>query len=141
MPIMYSVLFLYWAHRETALWCISLCDVFLFQLNSPTVMLSTLLFIGYGPDVPVSVLVQHFDCIPQRALVSKENVNRISTYFKLLWEILNYCAEKNIFLTHQKLDHTLSMWRVCFRMLVNISSMQSPSQEPKHKYIPLDRAV
>lgn len=96
-------------------------------------MSSNLLFIGYRPDVPISVLVQHFDYFPQKALTTKENVNKISISFKLLWEILNYCLEKNIFFTHQKVGHTLPMWRVSFRMLVNISSIQASSQEPKHK--------
>lgn len=81
--------------------------MFLFQLNSQTVMSSTLWFIGCRADVPISVLVQPFDYIPQRALMTKENVNNISIYFKLLREILNYCAERKVFLNHQKSDHTL----------------------------------
>ena len=32
-----------------------------------------------------------------KGIMTKENVNRISNYFKLLWGILNYCAEKRHF--------------------------------------------
>lgn len=46
----------------------------------------------------ILVLVQHFYYLLQKALRTKENVNKISIYFKLLWEILNYCTEKKFFL-------------------------------------------
>ena len=83
---------------------IFLGSVFSFQLNSQTLMSSTLLFIGYRPDSSSLCLLHILIIFLKKHL----GLKKMSTKFPLISNCLRNTEllhRNNIFLTHQKLGH------------------------------------